>query len=658
MNIQSIPASKLVASPKNVRQRPSISDDELMSSIATLGVIQNLVVAAVKKPKGSFEVIAGGRRLNQVNRLISAGTFASDYALNCLVIDADADATLISLNENFHREDMNPADEALAFKTLMDNGADADTVAKSMSVTSRYVMGRMSLCDLAPEIFQALAAGDITLDVAQAFTVRPEHDLQQAIFSQFGNYAWSPEQIRTRLTAQSVKANSPSALLVGREAYIAAGGKTLTDLFASKDEELWTSPEILEPLVAQQLAAQGDRLSSEMNIGRVIVYPGSYVPYNATEGYVRYDVPSREPTEPEAARMAELEQSIAQYEDHECESDQEYDEIEAKIQGWQSEIEAVQASLAIIPEEDREALVQFATLAPDGSVVPSGRFLVARERAKSGTSAPTTNGNPQQPDEKSIRPISAKLSAALAEDRTNILRLYIASNPTFALNLLAFLLADSKDYNSGFEANSGAPNYGSHGSSAETRIQPLDDLRQSLNYTWRSGDITERFDKFMTLTDDDRVALLAAAVARSATASPTATPLQSHIAQLLEVDVASQWRPTEENYWSQVPAARIHDAFDQIDGQELRNRYAGVKKGELAQAAESIFTGQSVSLEPTLRAAASTWVPEAMTFTTPKSTTVDDDADDLLDDEDETLEQEDETDNSSLINQGDQELAA
>lgn len=434
MNIQSIPASKLVASPKNVRQRPSISDDELMSSIATLGVIQNLVVAAVKKPKGSFEVIAGGRRLNQVNRLISAGTFASDYALNCLVIDADADATLISLNENFHREDMNPADEALAFKTLMDNGADADTVAKSMSVTSRYVMGRMRLCDLAPEIFQALAAGDITLDVAQAFTVRPEHDLQQAIFSQFGNYAWSPEQIRTRLTAQSVKANSPSALLVGREAYIAAGGKTLTDLFASKDEELWTSPEILEPLVAQQLAAQGDRLSSEMNIGRVIVYPGSYVPYNATEGYVRYDVPSREPTEPEAARMAELEQSIAQYEDHECESDQEYDEIEAKIQGWQSEIEAVQASLAIIPEEDREALVQFATLAPDGSVVPSGRFLVARERAKSGTSAPTTNGNPQQPDEKSIRPISAKLSAALAEDRTNILRLYIASNPTFALS--------------------------------------------------------------------------------------------------------------------------------------------------------------------------------------------------------------------------------
>lgn len=610
MNMQLISVGKLLASTSNVRRQSGVSNDQLMASIASQGVLQNLVVKALKKPKGSFEVIAGGRRLEQVKRLIAAGTFHGDYQLNCLVLDPEADSTMISLNENFQREDMNPADEALAFKSLIDSGCEVETVSKSMGVTTRYVQGRLRLADLAPEIFAALAAGDITLDVAQAFGVRAEHDLQLAIYNQFTSYSWSPEQIRTRLSASGVRASSPNAILVGREAYLAAGGKIEADLFSRIEDELWTSPEILEPLVTAKLEKEAQRLAAEMNVGSVVIYPGGYVPYNATEDYQRYDVPTREPTDEETARLNELTEQIGEYDDYECADDKEFQEIEAKLEAWQSEIENLQAGLLIIPDEDRPNLVQFAHIGSNGQVQLSGRYMVARQARKTTSNGEKT-ANTTDNSAPVLRPISAKLTTALAEDRTDILRLYIASNPGVALNLLAFLLSDTHGYGVGFEVSAGGS---FHGYYQDSRISPLNDLRESLSADWRKGTTVERFDKFMQLTDEDRITLLAAAVARSATAGSVVTPLQAHLAAILEIDVASQWRPTEENYWSQVPAARIHDAFDQIGGNELRNRYAGVKKGELAQAAETIFTGQSVSLEPALRETASTWVPEAMTF--------------------------------------------
>jgi ParB family chromosome partitioning protein len=62
MKIQMIALSKLAPSPANVRKAgASVGIDELATSIAVHGLLQNLQVWAGKK--GSFEVVAGGRRL-------------------------------------------------------------------------------------------------------------------------------------------------------------------------------------------------------------------------------------------------------------------------------------------------------------------------------------------------------------------------------------------------------------------------------------------------------------------------------------------------------------------------------------------------------------------------------------------------------------------
>src|SRR3546814_14812769 len=66
---------------------------------------------------------------------------------------------------------MNPADESTAFNFLIQKGMTAEEVAKRQGVTTRFVEQRVRLAELAPSVFQALAAGEITLGVAQAYAV-------------------------------------------------------------------------------------------------------------------------------------------------------------------------------------------------------------------------------------------------------------------------------------------------------------------------------------------------------------------------------------------------------------------------------------------------------------------------------------------------------
>jgi ParB family chromosome partitioning protein len=64
------------------------------------------------RPKrGTYAVVAGGRRLAALQLLAEQGKMADDKPIECSVIADDADATEISLAENSVREQMHPADE-------------------------------------------------------------------------------------------------------------------------------------------------------------------------------------------------------------------------------------------------------------------------------------------------------------------------------------------------------------------------------------------------------------------------------------------------------------------------------------------------------------------------------------------------------------------
>src|SRR4051794_23099422 len=241
--IQSIPLSKLMPSPRNVRRSSDEqADAQLKADIAARGLLQNLVVAPVKKPRGSFRVEAGGRRLRALQSLVEDGALEAAHEVSCLVIGGgSAAAQEAGLAENFQRLAMNPADECLAFGQLIEQGADVEGIARRFGLTTRFVEGRLRLSALAPAVFDALGAGDITLDVAKAYAATSDRERQAWVFEQLrGSYAaGNPDSIRRMMTQATARANDPRARLVGEEAYLAAGGRIERDLFSEEAGERW-----------------------------------------------------------------------------------------------------------------------------------------------------------------------------------------------------------------------------------------------------------------------------------------------------------------------------------------------------------------------------------------------------------------------------------
>ncbi|MBB5712119.1 ParB/Srx family N-terminal domain-containing protein [Sphingomonas xinjiangensis] len=162
--IQTVKLAKLALSEINVRTPGNDLLEQLSADIDSRGVIQNLIVTPVKKPRGTFAVIAGSRRHRALMLLDEQGKIAAaEYDVPVMVIEADEAAlSETSLAENFQHLAMSPADECRAFQHFIGQDGDIDGVAKRFGLTRKFVKG-LRLASLAEPIFQALAAGEITL---------------------------------------------------------------------------------------------------------------------------------------------------------------------------------------------------------------------------------------------------------------------------------------------------------------------------------------------------------------------------------------------------------------------------------------------------------------------------------------------------------------
>lgn len=167
-----IPFSRLYLSDANVRKTRSEEDDiQLSADIEARGLLQNLLVTRSKK-RGKFAVIAGGRRLRAIEMIVTRGAWAPDTEIECKLLEgSEEEAGEASLAENFQRVGMSPAEECRAFQHFIKEGSDVAAVAKRFGLTLRFVEGRLRLANLAEPIFEALAKGDVTLEIAKAYAV-------------------------------------------------------------------------------------------------------------------------------------------------------------------------------------------------------------------------------------------------------------------------------------------------------------------------------------------------------------------------------------------------------------------------------------------------------------------------------------------------------
>ena len=149
--------------PNRFQPRSTMDDakiEELARSIKSNGIIQPIVV---RKVDGGYEIIAGERRWRAAQR---AGLFK----VPVVVRDIPDDRLLaVALIENIQREDLNPIEEAQAYRKLGDDyhltqEQIADAVGKDRSSIANYVR----LLKLPQEVRANVASGALSMGHARA----------------------------------------------------------------------------------------------------------------------------------------------------------------------------------------------------------------------------------------------------------------------------------------------------------------------------------------------------------------------------------------------------------------------------------------------------------------------------------------------------------
>ncbi|KZY43399.1 chromosome partitioning protein ParB, partial [Roseovarius sp. HI0049] len=365
-DIRMIPLDKLEPSPLNVRKvAASASDDaEILASIRETGIKQNLVVHALSETR--FAVDAGGRRLKALKQLAEDGVIPADHPVPCLVED-ERNAILTSATENLQRAAMHPADQFEAFDKMIGEGRSEDEIALKFGVSVDLVRRRLKLARVAPEIIEQFRAGDLTLECVMAFTLTDDHDRQLAVWNAVkGGYHIHPQSIKRQLTGAAHSANSAIGRFVGIEAYEAAGGVLLRDLFDDRATAHMENPDLLERLAIEKLQAAAKPFEGIWKWVEVHLS----VDYGAFRSFGRV---YPQDIEPDADMLAEEERLIAREEELAAQNDgedwtdaetEEYYAIEPRLR----EIEALQRERQPYADADRAIAGVVLTIGHDGAL--------------------------------------------------------------------------------------------------------------------------------------------------------------------------------------------------------------------------------------------------------------------------------------------------
>jgi ParB family chromosome partitioning protein len=633
--IRTIPLNKLVPSPRNVRRTVDEQADlQLKADIEARGLLQNLVVMSAAKPRGSFAVEAGGRRLKALQRLVEESKLPKSHEVCCLVLEGGAaEAQEASLAENFQRLSMNPADECLAFHQLIEQGSDVEGIARRFGLTVRFVEGRLRLAALAPVVFESLGAGEISLDIAKAYAATPDQDRQAYVFEQMsrGYGAAHPDSIRRMMTQATASATDRRALLVGEEAYVAAGGRIERDLFADDAGTRWLDIAILERLACEKMETLATEAAAEAGLGWVRPTLDHWLGGAHTAGLRRVPVETPPLTDEESASVDELDAEIEDLalglEDEEM-SEESRDATEAKIRDLGDRTDAIVNKPPVIDDELKGRIGAFLMLDEHGRPrLDTGLYAEISSDGEAGDSESDDGGVPAEPAGKPDRTagLSQRLVDELAMQRRDILAVHVAADPGLALDLAIFLMIDREAGYSGEKSGSSLvamapsnPVFDFKTPAAAATIARAE-ATEALDRGWTGGETrAERFDAFRVLPDDVRAAWLGHAIARTLEASlnlagPRACGFHDHLGQLLGIDVARWWRPTGTNFFDRVPKSVTLAALADVGSPAFAARYASAKKAELAQSSERIFSGDFIG-EVEVKEAALAWVPEAMRF--------------------------------------------
>lgn len=181
--------------PNRDQPRKNFDEDallELSDSIKQFGVLQPLLV---RKRKDYYEIIAGERRWR-------AAKLAGVKEVPVIVKEyTDQEILEIGLIENIQRENLNPIEEAIAFKRLLEEfNLKQDEVAERVSKSRTAVTNSMRLLKLSDKVQQMIIDDMISTGHARALLAIDDPELQYTLANKIFD-----EKLSVRETEKLVK---------------------------------------------------------------------------------------------------------------------------------------------------------------------------------------------------------------------------------------------------------------------------------------------------------------------------------------------------------------------------------------------------------------------------------------------------------------------
>lgn len=216
--MRTVPPSSLVANPKQPRRSfPDEQLQELAASIRLKGILQPLVVRQIGASE-KFEIVAGERRWRaaQLAGLSAVPVIVRDYS--------DEEVLEIAIIENVQRADLNPVEEALAYRDLIDRfGHTQEQIAQSLSKSRSHIANAVRLLGLPEPVLDMLRGGQLSAGHARALVVDAD-----------------PAEAAGQVVSKGLTVRDTESLVKRRNSAAAGPGEgrtTTTDAFALREWE-------------------------------------------------------------------------------------------------------------------------------------------------------------------------------------------------------------------------------------------------------------------------------------------------------------------------------------------------------------------------------------------------------------------------------------
>jgi ParB family transcriptional regulator, chromosome partitioning protein len=651
--VQNICLSQLVLSPTNVRKTPATAaeDAALEASIRAKGILQNLIVHPTPiDGKGVYEVDAGGRRLQILQKLAAEGVIDADHKVPCKV-EQPEDAVETSLMENTIRAAMHPADEFIAMAGLIDAGATIEAVAVRFGTSERHVRQRLRLGKLAPELLDAFRAGNIGLEAVTAFTLGADHAAQLAVWRQVKDRSYiQPYTVRHLLTETAIPLDSDLGAFVGAESYEAAGGTVTRDLFSGDDEGFMNDAALVRRLAIEKLEAKAQELRPQWAWTKAVLDPE--YGFLAQYAHLRPE-PAEVPAEL-AEEIERIERRLGDLDDQEIPEDDWTAELAAEVEQLherRAEIDDIIDGLAVYSDNDRARAGCIVTIGDDGDFcLHQGLVERSTVRAEGAAASPDAEDDGDEmpeasDDDEEVSASTPRLSSeqklrkecgfsqSLVDDlkahRLQITRAHLAGNFEVAFDLALYALCVDLFEHVGYRshplelrATETAPRCSLNDLSGTPADRLLETHGCALDLDWLQLPPAEGFAALAALSSESKQRLFAWCIASclkpQLAIEDRADPVIECVGRRLGIPFADYWRPTAANYWGRAKKAHGLAIGMAILGPRWERDHADDKKPALAAALETAFdpakSTACIGLDQVARDSAAAWLPPGMDF--------------------------------------------